>query len=260
VDAEDPRATLRDLAQLIERQFGRRLLGLYLFGSLAAGDFVPGRSDIDLVAVLADDVSSEDLVALGELHETFERGRPEWRDRIEVLYLSRSVLATFASAPTGNVARISPGEPLHHRDLDGNVGWLLDWHAVLVAGVTLVGPPPGSLGPAVTSDRFREAVVSQLREMNEIARRNDVAYVPAQQGYIVATVSRGLYSLATGESTSKAKAIEWLAAKRPDLADFLRSNYAAYRADVRGPHERLIAFVDEAAAEVASERDGRRSP
>ena len=98
VDAEDPRATVRDLAQLIERQFGRRLVGLYVFGSLAAGGFVPGRSDIDLIAVLADDVSSKDLVALGELHETFERGRPEWRDRIEVLYLSRSVLATFASA------------------------------------------------------------------------------------------------------------------------------------------------------------------
>jgi streptomycin 3"-adenylyltransferase len=243
---EDPRRTAAELARLVERRFGRRLLGLYLFGSLAAGGFVPGRSDIDLFAVLADDVNDEDLLALEAMHDKFVVEHPEWQDRVEVLYTSHSVLATFAAAPTGTVARISPGEPLHHRDLEGNVGWLLDWHAVLTSREALFGPAPQSLGPAVSPQLFRDAVLSQLREMSVIARRNEVAYVPAQQGYIVATVSRALYSLETGQSTSKANAIEWLAERRPDLADYLRSNYAAYRADIRGPHERLIAFVDDA--------------
>ena len=53
--------------------------------------------------------------------------------------------------------------------------------------------------------------MSQLREMRELARQNKVAYVPAQQGYILATVSRLLYTLATGRQTSKADAIEWAA-------------------------------------------------
>lgn len=251
--AEDPRATVVELARLIGSLFRRRLLGLYLFGSLAAGGFYPGRSDLDLFAVLEDHVSDSELESLRTLHEAFETSHPNWRDRIEVLYISKAVLATFAAAPTGRVARISPGEPLHHRHLDGELGWLLDWHAVLSHGETLAGPPPLSLGPSVGPDRFRRAVVSQLREMADIARRNEVAYVPAQQGYIVATVCRAAYSLETGDSTSKRDAIEWMAARRPELADFLRSTYAAYRADVRAPHQRLVAFVDDVSSRTESE-------
>ena len=256
--AQDPRRVLAELARLIERHFGRRLLGLYLFGSLAAGEFVEGKSDLDLFAVLHDEVSDGELAELRTQHEDFERRKPEWRDRIEVLYISKDILATFAAAPTGTVARISPGEPLHHRELDGDVGWLLDWHAVLTDRETLFGPPPSTVGPAVDSVRFLDAVRSQLREMAETAREHSVAYVPAQQGYIVATVCRGLYSLATGNVTSKAKAIEWMVEQRPDLADYLRSTYAAYRADVRAPHARLIAFVDDATATLDSHDNRRR--
>ena len=245
---EDPRTVLAELAQRIEALLGSRLIGLYLFGSLAAGGFYPGRSDLDLIAVLDLDVSDGPyLDSLRGLHERFENERPDWRDRVEVLYLSRAVLATFASSPTGVVARVSPGEPMHLRDLD-DIGWNLDWHAVLNGGETLFGAPPSEVGPPVSEALFHEAVRQQLRDMTVTARSHDVAYVPAQQGYIVATVCRALYSLETGKTTSKANAIEWLVAKRPDLADFLRSSYAAYRADVRGPHGRLIAFVDEAVA------------
>ena len=176
----------------------------------------------------------------------FEDERPGWRDRIETLYLSRAVLQTFTDEPRGRVARVSPGEPLHHRELDGNLGWILDWHGVVTAGETVYGPPPLELGPPVTNEMFRAAVVAYLGELRQTVRENAVAYVPVNQGYIVATVCRALYSLATGEQTSKERAVAWLAAQRPDLADYLWSSYATYRADVRGPHERLIRFVDEA--------------
>jgi hypothetical protein len=249
---EDPRSTLRDLAVQLQALFGGRLLGLYLFGSLAAGGFYPGKSDIDLVAVLDSDVAEgDDLDSLARLHDGFEAERPEWRDRIEVLYLSRTVLATFAALPTGTVARTSPGEPLHHRDLAGDVSWLLDWHGVVTVGETLLGPPPLTLGPAIADDRFRAAVAGQLREFSETARRNDVAYFPAHQGYIVAGVCRALYSLETGCQISKGDAVAWLAERRPDLADFVWNLYRAYRADVRGPHARLIDFVDAMVTEAA---------
>jgi len=253
--AEDPRATLAQLAPQLQALFGDRLLGLYLFGSLAAGGFYPGKSDIDLVAVLGSDVAEgEDLDSLARLHDRFVAERPGWRDRIEVLYLSRTVLATFAALPTGTVARTSPGEPMHQRDLSGDIGWLLDWHGVITVGETVLGPPPLTLGPAIGDDRFRSAVLGQLHEYIETARRNDVAYVPAHQGYIVAGVCRALYSLETGRQISKGDAIAWLAERRPDLADFVWTLYRAYRADVRGPHQRLIDFVDDLAREAATLR------
>ncbi len=247
---ENPRATLADLSGRIGSCLADRLLGLYLFGSLATGDFVPGRSDIDLCAVLESDIADDDdLASLRELHEHFESERPEWRDRIEALYISRTALASFASEPRGSVARISPGEPMHRRDLDGNIGWLLDWHAVVGTGEVLLGLPPLMLGPAVDDGRFREAVISQLRDLRQLVRQNEVAYVPAQQGYIAATACRALYSLVHGRQTSKQIAVEWAIERYPEWGEWLDAAYGAYRADVRRPHERLIRFVDEIAAE-----------
>jgi hypothetical protein len=184
--------------------------------------------------------------SLRDLHVRFEDDRPAWRDRIEALYLSREVLQTFADKPLGRVARISPGERMHHRELGGDLRWVVDWHGVVSVGETLYGPPPLELGPEVTPELFKAGVMSELRELRKNVRDRTVAYVPAQQGYIVATVSRALYSLATGEQTTKQRAVAWLAQQRPDLADYVLSSYATYRADIRGPHERLIRFVDDA--------------
>ena len=247
---ENPHETLAELATAIVSELSDDLLGLHLFGSLATGDFVEGRSDLDLIAVVASAVDDRGLSELRMMHQEFEALRPAWRDRIEVLYLSRDVLATFAGEPRGRVARISPGEPLHFRELDGDFGWLLDWHAVLGANRSLHGPPASELGPDVPPERLRLAVVAQMKELHETVRDRTVAYVPARQGYIAATVCRGLYSLATGEQTSKEKAIAWVAERRPEIADYLWSAYGAYRADVREPHERLVRFVESALSEV----------
>jgi hypothetical protein len=43
--ATGARETLKELAAAIESHFRSELLGLYLFGSLAAGGFYPGKSD-----------------------------------------------------------------------------------------------------------------------------------------------------------------------------------------------------------------------
>lgn len=245
---------LAELAAAIQSFFGARLAGLYLFGSLVSGDFYPGRSDLDLIAVVESHVSDDEIAALRELHEEYEAARPGWRDRIEVLYLSRAVLRTFADEPRGRVARISPGEPLHFRELDGDLGWLLDWHGA-VSGEIVVGGAPLSLGPAVTPDRLRAAVISQLREMGDIARGHDVAYVPSWQGYIVATVCRALYFLETGDQTSKERAVAWYAERHPDQAEYVWGRYRAYRDDVRAAHERLITFVNRAMAASFSVAD-----
>ena len=79
----------------------------------------------------------------------------------------------------------------------------------------------------------------QLEGWRTLVRAGSVAYVPAQQGYIVATVSRALYTLATGEQTSKEKAVTWFADNHPQDADFVWAAYRAYRANVREAHERL---------------------
>ena len=250
----DARATLSDLAAAIEGHFGTDLLGLYLFGSLAAGGFYPGKSDLDLVAVIATEVDEgSQLEQLRSLHDAFVSERPRWIERIEVAYVERSVLQTFGDRAHGRAAVISPGEPLHIRDVGAE--FTLDWHSVTTQGETIFGPPPLEIGPQVSDSAYRHAVEAVLNEWPNRVREPWVAYVPAHQGYVVMTLCRALYALATGKQAPKEEAATWAAARYPEWSHFIAEAQATYRADRRDSHHALISFTDYAVAQA--EEPGR---
>jgi predicted nucleotidyltransferase len=243
----DARGALAEVTSILMGHFGAGLRGLYLFGSLAAGGFRPGRSDIDLLAVLSDEVrEGEPLETLRSLHDDFASRHPEWLDRIEVGYISHAVLQSFSDGPAGRVAVISPGEALNVKDVEAN--WVIDWYGVCTMGETLIGPPPTELGPAVTKDAYLRAVQEHLGAWKEHVRQSWVAYVPAHQGYIVATVCRALYTLASGKQTTKELAVAWAAERFPDSATFINQAFQQYLADVSAPHRETIRFVDQVIA------------
>ena len=245
----DPRHALELVTSLITRHFGANLHGLYLFGSLPAGAFRPGKSDLDLVAVLGADVQDGgELEALTELHSGFVADHPEWSERVEVGYISHAVLQTLGETPRGRIAVISPGEPLHIKDVGAE--WILDWRSVCTQGETIVGPPPREIGPEITDEAFRRAVELQLEAWTKDVRAPWVAYVPAHQGYIVVTICRALYTLSTGEQTSKEEAVAWAAERFPAWSDFVNDALAQYRADLTEQHMATVAFVDSAASEA----------
>jgi len=213
-DVPTPRATLGQLTRLIESHLASNLLGLYLFGSLATGGFYPGKSDLDLIAIVKAEIEGGDqLEALRRLHDAFVSERPTWVERIEVAYVSREVLQTFSDRPSGTIAVISPGEPLHIRD----VGFesTLNWYSACNDGERLLGPPPLELGPPITHGARRRAVDELLGEWRSRVREPSIAYVPAAHGYIVVTLCRALYTLATGEQATKEAATAWAAATFP---------------------------------------------
>lgn len=56
---------------------GKKLVGLYLYGSLATGDFNQNVSDIDLVAVLESEVDDRDFERLKKMHKGFANEHKE---------------------------------------------------------------------------------------------------------------------------------------------------------------------------------------
>jgi predicted nucleotidyltransferase len=245
----EPREALAEISARIVDRFGEGLRGLYLFGSLAAGAFCPGKSDIDLLAVVAADVhEGEDLEALRSLHAEFVSEHPAWVERVEVGYVSEAVLQTFGEDPRGPIALISPGEPLHVKEVGAD--WTLNWRGVCTEGETIVGPPPLELGPEVTQDAYKRSIEAQLDAWKVDVRAPWVAYVPAVQGYIAVTLCRALYGLATGEQTTKENAVSWASERYPEWARFLDDALTAHRADVSEAHQATIRFVDEAFADA----------
>ena len=89
-----------------------------------------------------------------------------------------------------------------------------------------------------------------LREWPSRVRAPWVAYVPAHQGYVVMTICRALYTLATGKQATKEEAAAWAAARYPEWSSFISDAEQRLRADVRDSHHALISFTDHAVAQA----------
>jgi len=140
----DVNALLDELLSQMRESIGANLVGLYLYGSLTAGDFDCERSDIDLLAATASEISDSEFNALERLHNRFTGGHAAWEDRLDIAYISVAALKTFGAYPR-QIAVISPGEPFHRKEAEH--GWLMNWYVVREYGLTLFGPPPRAIIP-----------------------------------------------------------------------------------------------------------------
>jgi len=195
---------------------GSSLVGLYLFGSLAIGDFDSDVSDIDLIAVLADPPNEQLATRLSRMHEDLAQANPEWDDRLEVIYISKQGLANCRTDTT-SIAVISPGEPFHV--VEAGRDWILNWYRARENGVRLIGPPIDSLIPPIPKAEYIDEVRrSQVGFANRIA---DDA-LPGSQAYAILTMCRGLYTIRFGERVSKSEAASWAQQESPQWADLIR--------------------------------------
>jgi len=236
---------LDQVLSAIQSVLGDRLVGLYLYGSLVAGDFDEDTSDLDLLAAMADDVSDEDLPRLALMHLEFAATHPAWRDRIEVQYLSTAGLKTFRSTPH-RMAVISPGDPLHF--VDGDIDWLVNWYSVRESGVSLLGPSPSTLIDAISKQEFVRAVCQGALPWREHVMNTKESR--PYQAYAILTMCRTLYTVVRGEAVSKRKAASWAQHDMPAwsslIADALlwREDWRNQQVDATVTFPQTVRFVN----------------
>jgi hypothetical protein len=171
-----------------------------VYGSWMAGDFKLGRSDLDLLAVLAHDPDERTLARLTALHEAIVAQAPEWGDHVEVEYVSvDAVKEVLAGDPQDHVmVRISPGETIHlvpvHRH------YILNWRAARDHDYAVIGRSPVDVLPEIPDDLVREVVIEHARQWPAWL---DDARTPGFQAYAVLTMCRILAFLRTGRQLSK---------------------------------------------------------
>lgn len=208
-------ALVDQLVRSLQGVLGSDLKGVYLFGSLVGGDFDEKTSDIDLLAVVREVISESQLKYLKKAHQHFVHEHSEWADRVEVAYVSIRGIRKFKTT-TSKIARISPGEPLHFREMD--INWLIDWHMVQNQGVTVLGPPPKEYIPHISDAEYLQFVRKMLPMFVKSAQE---ARHKGAQSYVVMSFCRNLYALKFGKQTSKFAGSHWVAKTYPEWSDFI---------------------------------------
>jgi predicted nucleotidyltransferase len=215
----EAREVLTRLMQGQRQVLGPELIGSYLFGSMATGDFEPGISDLDTVVVVSSELTRDRLAALEELHRELAVAMPAWADRVEVVYVPSRALATFRTTVCP-AARISPGEPFHAIEVDDE--WLMDWYELRRVGVPLTGPPIASVVPAIAQEEYVEAVRRHLLAWPEEETPESLG----DQAYAILTMCRGLHTWRTGALISKREAARWACEEMPQHARLIRDALA----------------------------------
>ncbi len=216
-----PYKNINNLLQIIlseiQNILGKKLVGLYLYGSLVTGDFDLKVSDIDLLAVLESDINDEEFKKLQEMHEDFAKEYKVWDNRIEVQYLSKLALKTFKTKKS-KVAVISPGEPFHIKIIGRH--WLINWYMVQEKGQTLFGPSPKLIIDPISKAEFlksnREHVKNWAKWVKDMRSRK-------AQSYAILTMCRALYADKNSEHVSKKQAAIWTQKQLPEWSQLIQN-------------------------------------
>src|ERR671913_2572236 len=135
-------------------------VGMYLFGSLANGDF-DRHSDIDVLFVTKDEIKDKVFSSLQAMHTQLASLDSPWSIQLEVSYIPQKALRRFDPAD-----KLHPhldrghGEILYWMAHESN--WIIQRHSLRERGIILAGPAPRSLIDPVSASDLRQAVVNIL--------------------------------------------------------------------------------------------------
>jgi len=199
-------AVLHTLLSDAQAILGPHFVGLYLYGSLAGGDFDPRRSDVDFLVVTAAGLPDDFIAALEALHARLAASGDQWAAKLEGAYIPQRALR-----------RYDPADPPYPFVNEGRFylacqgsDWVIQRHVLREQGVVLAGPAPYTLIDPVGPDDLRQAVVGILRQwwapmLDDPTRLRRSDY----QAYAVLTMCRALYTLENGAIVSKPVAAHW---------------------------------------------------
>jgi hypothetical protein len=194
-------ATCATYLELADRHAPGLVQGLYLQGSVALGDFQPGVSDIDFVAVVSRDPDPRDLRAV---HAGLRR--VHGRTFFDGLYVASGDLrrdpATVPPGPAVHEWRVEPASRSERH--------LVTWHVLAQSGVVVRGPAVAELGihadwPALAAGT-RENLAGYWARWRSRTARGPVGYSAWATSWGVLGAARLRHTLAAGRVTAKSAA------------------------------------------------------
>ncbi|MFE9611679.1 nucleotidyltransferase domain-containing protein [Streptomyces sp. NPDC006012] len=177
------------------------LIAVWAHGSLAGGDYRPGVSDLDLIAVLAEPCTAQEEEQLVDLHQDLAKAIP----RASGLHCTYVVADAWDDHTRRHLTWAH--EELMHRPVTAVTRCEL-----LRFGKVLYGPPPAGLLPPVTDRRLADFVVDDLSAFWRPALDHPDRWlrdVWVDLGLL--TLARASVTLRTGRLITKSEALDVLA-------------------------------------------------
>jgi len=203
----DVNAVVNELLSGVQSVLGACLVGMYLIGSLAGGDFDPQRSDVDFLVVTEDELTGEALAALQAMHVRMRSKGGPWVSKLEGGYVPRSKMRRYDASQARHPWLGSDG---HFAVEQFGSDWVIQCHVMREHAIVLAGPQPRSLMHPILPDDLRRAQRATLREwwapqLQDVSRLRSREY----QAYAVLTMCRALYTLEHGDVAPKRVAARW---------------------------------------------------
>jgi len=185
---------------------GQALIGAYLQGSFAVGDF-DRHSDVDFVIVVADELSDGQVDALQAVHRRIYGLPAQWAQHLEGSYFPVAILRNCGPR----------GEPLWYLD-HGSQSLIRSDHCntlvvrwvVRELGVILAGPNPSRLLNPIPVDALRQEIRATICTWGQQILDHPDRYANRfYQGYIVLSYCRMLHDLIKGCPGSKRAGAMW---------------------------------------------------
>jgi Nucleotidyltransferase domain len=193
---------------------------VWVHGSLALGDFQPGRSDVDAIAVV-DSVPAEDQrEQLKVLHESLAAEFPQAK-KLHCSYMVRATL------PDARVRHLTWA----HQELLTRPVTEVTRRELHTGDLALFGPPPSALLPPVSDEELAAFVRADLRDFWLPATAMPVRWL--QDAWVdlgLLTLGRASVTLDDGRLVTKGEALDILpalGAPAEVLADVRSRRYGA---------------------------------
>ncbi|HZY35550.1 MAG TPA: nucleotidyltransferase domain-containing protein [Mucilaginibacter sp.] len=201
-------------AEAIAGILGNKVIGFYLTGSLTYNDFVPGRSDIDLLVVVREALSKEEIKKVEFFHFDLESRFPNWREKIECSYLPVMQLKNIL--PPEKPRPYFGGGKFYAEAPYGNE-WIINQYFLYKYGIALTGPEFKTLCRPIDINDVQKACVADLF-IEWQPKANDRKWLENShyQSYLVLNICRILYVIFCAEAASKTVSARWVQCEFPE--------------------------------------------
>jgi hypothetical protein len=195
----------------VQNSLKRNLVGAYLVGSLATGDF-DLDSDIDFLVVTDAELSDAELRLLQALHLEIHNRDCYPAKHLEGSYISRGVLIRADLVGVQPLWYVDNGSSLLQRSVHDN-RWHVRW-VLRERAITLVGAGPETLIPPVSVDALRAEMLTSIEKLKtqfvaEIGQPRAYFNTRFGQSFAVLTCCRALYTFQSGAVQSKFSSAQW---------------------------------------------------